>query len=92
MAMAAQATWTPLKPKYVSSKVFEEILGKNDDWGHLSKRRQTARMEKIERDVRWAKRLSDVRANGVVEKVKEMQKVQAVKSLQTKAQKEDKFI
>lgn len=67
---------TPLKPKFASSKMLEELMGKNQDRSLMSKRKQRGRIEKIERDVRWAKQLSDARAYGVVEKAKEVQAAQ----------------
>lgn len=80
----------PLKPKFTSSKVLEELFGKNEDWGHLSRGRQRRRIEKIDRDVKQAKQLSDTRAHGMAEKVKELQKIQAVERMQRKLGQGDK--
>src|ERR1700720_3966808 len=72
------------KPKINDSRTLEEVLGKNQDWSHLNKRRQGARLENIEKDIKWAKQLVDVRMQARVEKVRESQKVQAIQSSQIK--------
>ena len=70
-----------------NSKVLEEILGKNEDWSHLSKRRQAKRVEKVEKDINWAKRLLDVKMQGVVEKARELEKMQALQAIEANAEK-----
>lgn len=80
----------PKKPKtgtINNSKVLEEVLGKNEDWSHLNKRRQAKRVEKIEKDINWAKRLLDVKMQGVVEKARELEKMQALHAIEAKAEK-----
>lgn len=78
----------PLKPKiYQTSKTLEEVLGKNEDWGHLNKRRQTTRLEKIERDIKWARQVLEVRMQGATEKAKESEQAQTEHSMEIKAQK-----
>jgi hypothetical protein len=69
------------------SKILEEVLGKNQDWSHLSKRRRASRVEQIESDIKWAKQLLDIRMQERVEKAKESEKAQAEQSLQIEAQK-----
>ena len=82
---------TPKMPKEanVDSKILE-VLGKNADWGHLNKRRQKTRLEKIEKDIRWAKKVQNSRMQGVmqgaVQKVLESEKAQAVHNMEVKAE------
>jgi ATP-dependent Lon protease len=77
----------PITGTINNSKVLEEVLGKNEDWSHLSKRRQAKRVEKIEKDINWAKRLLDIKMQGVVEKARELEKMQALHAIEAKAEK-----
>jgi hypothetical protein len=77
----------PKTPKAnLDSKILEEVLGKNADWGHLNKRRQETRLEKIESDIQWAKKVQESRMQGVVQKALESEKAQAVHNMEVKAQ------
>jgi hypothetical protein len=70
----------------LDSKVLEEVLGKNADWSHLNKRRQATRLEKIERDIQWAKKVQDSRMQGAVQKALASEKAQAVHNMKVKAE------
>ncbi|KIM76243.1 hypothetical protein PILCRDRAFT_824478 [Piloderma croceum F 1598] len=77
----------PRTPKAnLESKVLEEVLGKNVDWGHLNKRRQETRLEKIEKDIQWAKKVQDSRMQGAVQKALASEKAQAVRNMEVKAE------
>jgi hypothetical protein len=78
----------PPQPQMLqNSKILEEVLGKNEDWSHLNKRRQARRLEKIEEDVKQAKRLLSVKIQEAMEKARESEKVQVVHSQKVKAEK-----
>jgi len=42
-------------------KVFGAEVGVGEDWGHLNKRRQRSRGEKVARDVKWVEKLQSAR-------------------------------
>jgi hypothetical protein len=42
--------------------VFGAEVGVGEDWGHLNKRRRRARKERVERDVKWVKKLQRARS------------------------------
>ena len=45
-----------------SEAAFGAEVGVGEDWGHLNRRRRRARVEKVERDVRWMRKLQSARA------------------------------
>ncbi len=45
-----------------SEGAFGAEVGVGEDWGHLNRRRRRAREEKVERDVRWMRKLQSARA------------------------------
>jgi len=45
-----------------SEGAFGAEVGVGEDWGHLNRRRRRAREEKVERDVRWMRKLQRARA------------------------------
>jgi hypothetical protein len=65
---------------------LEEVLGKNQDWGHLNKRRAATRLEKIERDIKWAMKLQEVRTQGAAEKAMDSERAQAVDNMRVKSE------
>jgi hypothetical protein len=78
---------TPIKPQLsLDSKILEEVLGKNVDWGHLNNRRQVTRLERIARDIKWARQLQDVKVQRVVENARESEIAQATHTLRIKAE------
>lgn len=42
---------------------FGTVVGVGEDWGHLNRRRQRSRVEKVQRDVEWLRELEAVRRN-----------------------------
>ena len=46
-------------------ELFGKAVGAGEDWGHLNRRRQRAREEKIAQDVKWLQALERARAQGV---------------------------
>jgi hypothetical protein len=40
---------------------FGAEVGVGEDWGHLNKRRRRAREEKVQRDVKWMRKVQRVR-------------------------------
>jgi hypothetical protein len=45
--------------------VFGAEVGVGEDWGHLNKRRRRVREEKVERDVKWMRKLERARTSQV---------------------------
>jgi hypothetical protein len=43
--------------------VFGAEVGVGEDWGHLNRRRRRAREEKVERDVKWVRKVQRARAS-----------------------------
>ena len=46
-------------------ELFGKAVGAGEDWGHLNRRRQRAREEKMAQDVKWLQALERARAQGV---------------------------
>src|ERR1700691_469428 len=69
------------------SKILEEIMGKHYDWSHLKRSRQRKKMESIDSDIEWAKKVNAVRMHAAAENAKESEKAQAVHSMEVKEQK-----
>ncbi|KAI0088440.1 hypothetical protein BDY19DRAFT_1072238 [Irpex rosettiformis] len=51
---------TPHTPK-TPEEPFGTAVGVGEDWGHLNKRRQRSRGEKVQRDVEWLKEIETAR-------------------------------
>ena len=61
--------WTP-KPQPAQKPekpLYGVEVGAGADWSHLNKRRQRARVGKVERDIKWMRQLERIRAEALAE-------------------------